>query len=450
MAAARFGLADDLDATQAPGAPAQPQPAQPQSAQPHSASGQPQTPGPPQPQASPPEKAPTGLARWLDPATAPFIPIPEIDEDPYSGTTVGLIPTFLVTDDQHEIRQIIAPDVIYNQYFGYGARGRVFSYPSDNTQWSIVGGAKERVESEFDGEYAAGILRQDLWSFNASLVYDRDGSPRFYGLGNNSHLSGQVNYTDQQKYAQTIIGLNVTHTWQIGYTFRARTVAILPGHISGVPSIQEVYPQTTLRAERQEILNRMSITYDTRDDITAPREGGQWVVYAGGASSEGMLNATLYSECGLDGREFWSVGKDGVIAVHVALRYMPGNNRTHEIPFWALSSIGGDESIIGGDQPLRGFGAGRFVDRNSSSFSAEYRWRIATINALSTQVGLELTPFIDMGRVSALMGDDPFSQLHKVAGIGLRGLALPFVVGYIDAGYGGEGFAIFTGLNYPF
>jgi hypothetical protein len=449
VAAAPFGargaLADQgplqTQPTQSQPIPGQVPEGQPPKVQPQSG------PAPPSTSAG---QEPTGLARWLNPATAPFIPVPDLDEDPYSGTTVGLIPTFLVTNDQHEIRQIIAPDVDYNQYFGYGATGRIFAFPSENTQWSLQGGGRQHVESYFDGEYDAGILRQDLLSFDASLVYDREGSPRFYGLGNNSHLSGQTNYTDQQKYLQTILGFNVTHAWQIGYTFRARTVDILPGHITGLPSIQELYPRTVIRAERQEILDRISIAYDTRDNITAPTRGAEWVAYAGAASSEGLLNATLYSETGIDGRNFWSLGNNAVLAVHVALRYMPGNDRTHQIPFWALSSIGGDESVIGGDQPLRGYGVGRFVDRNSSDISVEYRRRVATLNAFSTQVVVEVTPFVDMGRVFDLMGDDPLSQLHKDAGIGLRGLALPFVVGYLDVGYGNEGFAIFTGLNYPF
>ncbi len=450
------GALADPDSAQSQPLQTQPPQAEPAEAQPVPAArpqgqppNQPPQSGPPAPAPSP-EKEPTGLARWLNPATAPFIPVPELDEDPYSGTTVGLIPAFLVTDDQHEIHQIIAPDVDYNQYFGYGATGRVFAYPSENTQWSLEGGGRQRVESDFDGEYQAGILRQDLLSFDASVVYDRSGSPHFYGLGNNSRLSGQTNYTNQQKYIQTILGFNVTHAWQIGYTFRARTVDILPGHIAGIPSIQELYPRTVIRAERQEILDRISITYDTRDNVTAPTRGAEWVAYAGAASSEGLLNATLYSETGIDGRNYWSLGNDAVLAVHVALRYMPGNDRTHEIPFWALSSIGGDESVIGGDQPLRGYGVGRFVDRNSSDISVEYREHVATLNAFSTQVGVEITPFVDMGRVFDLMGDDPLSELHKDAGIGLRGLALPFVVGYLDVGYGNEGFAIFTGLNYPF
>jgi len=93
-----------------------------------------------------------GIGRWLDPATAPFIPIPEIDTDPYSGTTLGLIPTWLRTNQQDEIERIIAPDVIHSEYFGWGARMRVFGFSSADAQWSVVGGGKERVEREFDGQ----------------------------------------------------------------------------------------------------------------------------------------------------------------------------------------------------------------------------------------------------------------------------------------------------------
>jgi hypothetical protein len=44
----------------------------------------------------------------------------------------------------------------------------------------------------------------------------------------------------------------------------------------------------------------------------------------------------------------------------------------------------------------------------------------------------------------------PLQQLHTVGGVGFRGIARPFVVGYVDIGYGSEGVAVFTGINYPF
>src|SRR3982074_476546 len=92
----------------------------------------------------PPPAPPTGVWRWLDPATAPFIPVPLISVDPDSGTTLGLIPTWVHTNENHEISPIIAPDVLYNPYFGAGVHGRVYGYTSGDEQWSIIGGVKER------------------------------------------------------------------------------------------------------------------------------------------------------------------------------------------------------------------------------------------------------------------------------------------------------------------
>jgi outer membrane protein assembly factor BamA len=393
------------------------------------------------------EKTPVGAWGWLNPARAPFISVPEIDIDPYSGTTLGLIPTFLITDGEHQIRRIIAPDVIYNPHFGYGARGRIYDFPSADTQWSMVGGAKERVESEFDAEYATGILRDTRWSFAARAVYDRSGIPRFFGIGNFSHGFDATNYTDQQEFAEASVGLNLTHAWQLAYTVRDRTVEILHGSLAGIESIERRFPNIPGLGENHENLQRVSVTYDTRDELTVPTRGMQWVAYAGMAGRAGMLNDSLYSVAGLDGRQFWPIRDDATLAAHVALRYMP---KAHDIPFWALSSLGGDRSVIGAEQPLRAFGAARFVDRDSFAASCEYRHRVASIDAFATHIEVEVTPFVDVGRVWANASTNPFVHLHRVVGIGVRGIASPFVVGYVDVGFGSDGSAIFSGINYPF
>src|ERR1700726_2300714 len=83
------------------------------------------------------QEQPQGLMRWFNPSTAPFIPVPDIDVDPNSGTTLGLIPTWISTADQSQVRRIGAPDVIHNPNFGFGAHGRILAYPSEDTQWSV-------------------------------------------------------------------------------------------------------------------------------------------------------------------------------------------------------------------------------------------------------------------------------------------------------------------------
>jgi hypothetical protein len=393
------------------------------------------------------ETPPQGLARWFDPATAPFIPIPEIDHDPNSGTTLGLIPTWLVTDDRDEIRKIIAPAVDYNPYFGVGARASVYSFNSDDTQWSAVAGMKQRVESEFDYEYLTGRLRNTPLTFNASVVYDRSGTPRFYGIGNNSAVYDETNYTLQQKYLQTTLGWNLSHLWQIAYTLRARDVEVQPGTLVGIVSLQGRFGPILGVGTTHETLNRVEVIYDSRDDTTIPTRGGEYVIYGGAAARSGLLDSSLYSLAGFDARQLWTPVPGNTMVMHMALRYMPGATN---VPFWSLSNIGGDRSVLADSQPLRAFGEGRYYGRNSFSASAEYRKRVLAVDAVATHINVELTPFVDLGEVFAHSRDSPVAHLHRVGGIGFRGVASPYVVGYVDVGYGSEGAAVFTGINYPF
>jgi hypothetical protein len=394
-----------------------------------------------------PKKWYHALTRWVDPHEAPFIPVPYIGTDPNSGTTIGVIPTILVTDENDDIRKIIAPDIVHNPYFGWGVHGRMYNYTSPDEQWSAIGSIYERVQRAFDGEYQVGRLRNTNWSFNGSAIYDVDGTPHFYGIGNESPESNETVYTAQQYLVQGQVGYNFNHTWQLQYTARFEGVDVLPGTLASVPSIETRFPRALGEGMNKQLLNRLSLVYDTRDDIIIPSKGAELIAYGGVASREGILNDSLYTETGFDGRAFFPVMEKTVIAAHLALRYLLS---AHDVPFWELSSLGGDDAVIGGNQPLRGFGDGRFYDRDSFSSSVEFRRNVATFHAVATQVEIELAPFVDVGRVFDRAGESPFEQLHKVYGVGFRGLARPYVVGFVDIGYGSEGAAVFTGINYPF
>ncbi|HTY93377.1 MAG TPA: BamA/TamA family outer membrane protein [Steroidobacteraceae bacterium] len=398
------------------------------------------------PPPTPAAPASAGGGRF-DVSTWPFIPVPEIGADPDSGVTLGLLPVWLHTNDEREITRIIAPDLLYNPNFGVGAHFRIFEYPSTDERWSVVTFMQERVQRGVDFEYQQGRLRNTLWSLNTSLIFDRSGTSRFYGYGNHSLAGDVTNYTASQLVAQAQAGFNLNPTWQLQYTLRARRMDVTAGTLKKVPTIESRYPDVHGLGYTNEALNQVALVYDTRDDSSIPSRGTQAVVYAGLNGRNGNLTDSIYSAMGLDARTFQPVLPDTILAAHVALRYMPSG---HKIPFYDLSSIGGDESDVGGEQLLRGFGQGRFVDRNSFAVSLELRHRTFSFDAAATHVDIEVTPFLDMGRVSSHLNLDPVSALHKVVGLGVRGIARPSVVGYVDAGYGTEGLAVFTGINYPF
>lgn len=63
---------------------------------------------------------------------------------------------------------------------------------------------------------------------------------------------------------------------------------------------------------------------------------------------------------------------------------------------------------------------------------------------------MQIAPFLEAGRVSHKMTDNPLNRFHPAGGVGFRAIAEPFAVGYVDVGYAAEGFAVFSGINYPF
>ena len=393
------------------------------------------------------DAASAGTSSWFDPSKLPFIPVPLIGVDPNSGTTLGVIPTWVHTNDQQQITRIVAPDIVYNQSFGAGAHFRVFAYPSADMQWSVVAYLYEHVQRSVDYEFESGRLRNGPWTITGSLLDTRDGTPRFYGIGNESPAIDETDYTSQEGRAQTQICYNLSHAWQLQYTLRERVVDVLPGSLAGIEALQTRFGNILGVGTTGQLLNRLSVVYDTRNDPTIPTDGVKWVAYGGLASRHGAFNDSMYSETGVDGRAFWPVADATIVATHLALRYLLSSE---DVPFWALSSIGGGDSQIGGPQALRGYGEGRYYDRDYFSSSIEIRRRVLEFSAISTHVEVEVTPFVDLGRVFARSGTFPLEQLHQVYGIGFRGIARPSVVGYVDIGYGNSGVAAFTGISYPF
>ena len=254
-------------------------------------------PAPPPPAPAPPAPAGGG---WLDVSTWPVIPVPLIGADPDSGVTLGVLPVWLHTNDQHQITRIVAPDLLHNPYFGVGAHFRVFEYPSTDEQWSVVAGIKERVERDFDYEFQKGRLRETNWSYTSSLIFDRSGVGRFYGYGNSSRGNAVTNFTASQLLGQVQAGYNLNHTWQLQYTLRARRMEITPGTLAHIPTIEAHYPNVHGLGVTNEVLNQIALVYDTRDDATIPSRGSQWVAYVGVNGHDATISDSIYSMAGLD------------------------------------------------------------------------------------------------------------------------------------------------------
>jgi len=386
------------------------------------------------------------LPAWLRVDALPFIPVPEVSTAPHEGVNIGLFPIVLSSNNDGQINQILAPDILHSQYFGWGFRWRTFRNPSDDEKWSLVGGAKQSVEREFDFEYDIGLRRDTRWSWVMHAMYDRSGTGRFYGFGNNTRPEDRTTFIYGQYRLEGTAARNFSHEVQLAYQLRLDTAEIESSALNSLPSIESRYPNLRGVGDSSEAQQRLILTSDTRDSVVLPRSGRRLSAFAG-FSTRALGGSVDYSFLGVDASVFRPVGHDLTIVGHMAARYMPSYI---DAPFWAYSQIGGDRDIIGEGQPLRGYGAGRFWGRNSFSASIEAREWVRAFQFFKSDLKLELAPFIDSGKVFSTMSENPLSHLHVVAGMGFRVVVSPFVVGYLDMGIGREKVAFFSGIDYPF
>jgi hypothetical protein len=391
----------------------------------------------------------SALGQWWNPHNWPFtlIPIPEVATDPKSGTTYGILPVFLFTNERKEIRNIIAPDFTNNTILGLGGTFRYLAYPSSDTQYYITAGASEKIQRRVDAFYSTGRQRKDWWSFEGRLFFERDPTERFFGLGNNSRPSKETNYATEQVYAEGSIGLNITPELQIALSGRPRRVRILHGALKKLPFIGKEFPELRHLDGGTDVRGRLLITYDTRDSVDIPTSGSLFRVF-GALADRRFLSSVSYTQFGAEARHFQQLwGPRFILAGHAYIQYTPADA---EAPFWAMSRLGGQESILEEQQTLRGWGSGRFISNNLSVVNLELRARVYELNIFDTHGIIEVAPFVEAGRVFRDPHTNPVSHLHPVGGLGIRGIAEPFVVGFVDIGYGRDGTAIFSGINYPF
>ncbi len=114
-----------------------------------------------------------------------------------------------------------------------------------------------------------------------------------------------------------------------------------------------------------------------------------------------------------------------------------------EVPFFEQSSLGGQNN-------LRGFGQDRYIDKHLIAFSIEERIHVLRTKLAGVTADFEVAPFLDTGQVFNSFKDVSFQDYRMTPGLGFRAIVRPNVVGRVDYGYSREGGAVFAGLDFPY
>ncbi|NTW88396.1 MAG: BamA/TamA family outer membrane protein, partial [Desulfobulbaceae bacterium] len=109
-----------------------------------------------------------------------------------------------------------------------------------------------------------------------------------------------------------------------------------------------------------------------------------------------------------------------------------------------------EQSILGGETTLRGYGRNRFIDNSFMLCNLEERIRLFRWEVFGVTADWEVAPFIDLGAVMESLDKANGSNFEFNPGIGFRAIVRPNIVGRVDLGVGKDGPAVFVGLGYPF
>jgi hypothetical protein len=372
------------------------------------------------------------------------IPIPEFIADPNEGNTYGILPVVLFPDEEGRIRYMLAPDFSYNETKGFFPRLRFFGYPSRTRQYALVAGKSTTRDERYVAEFSdRGLWDTRAWVF-ASAMHEQDSTERFFGFGNGSHEDEESNYTNNDTEAELYPGFWIRPHLGIAYRMRIRSHGVHEGQVDSLPFIAVEHPEVRGRGLERGTYwaHRAEFLWDSRDDIDIPSRGVFGVVYTE-AADEALGSATSFVKFGAEWRQFVPLSwrrLSAVLALRALLDYVSAGDDT---PFWEQSSLGGRKA-------LRAFGADRFIDLNRSLASVEMRVPVYSRKIFGVNPTLELAPFFETGQVFDGVTSSPVDDLHIASGMGFRVVLRPQIVAFVDVGFGYEGSAVFSGVNYPF
>lgn len=374
------------------------------------------------------------------------IPLPVIASSPNEGITSGALTAFLIHNRDDEVYSLLAPQLNYNQNFGL--TGTLYGAINPSRQRSIEFNLSRSQETNFDYEakYIDNGLQNGNLELKAFLGWFADGSSRFFGFNARTQEEMETNYTNRE------LTYNISATWFLGRHYylelghRFRDVAIKRGEISDVPFITDRFSATDVPGVRGFTTHapRISLIYSTYDTKTLPTYGG-YARFTFEPTIKALGGAADYRhyEVELKGYVPHDDDKRFTTVFRTMYNQTLGDSTADKVPFL-------EQSILGGENTLRGYGRNRFIDNSFLLLNLEERIRLFRWEVFDVTADWEVAPFMDTGAVMKDLGKLTWSNFEFNPGIGFRATVRPNIVGRVDVGFGKDGPAVYVGLGYPF
>jgi outer membrane protein assembly factor BamA len=373
-------------------------------------------------------------------AEVKLFPIPAVSSSKNDGNDIGLIVPALFTGPDGDLKYLVAPMVVYNSIVGTRGTVNLFRYEPGGKELRGIASWTERIERKFLLSYVDPGFSNGRYSIGFSAMHFKNATVRFFGIGPTTKQDDETNYTASETRLNWKFGVYANEVTQVAVSQRLRHMQSIQEGATDLPFSGANFPNAPGVDGATILGQRISFHYDTRNNLVTPTDGMAVTAYAELNYNVKNGEHPLYSRYGLDVKKmFASESKRAILVIHGELQATIGT----DVPFFEQSSLGGQNS-------LRGFGVDRYIDKQMIAFSVEERIHILRARLAGVMADFEIAPFIDTGQVFNSFKNVSFKDYRITPGIGFRGIIRPNVVGRIDYGFSKEGGAIFAGLDFPY
>jgi hypothetical protein len=369
------------------------------------------------------------------------VPLPVIATSPNEGVTAGALTAFLLHNDKDEVSALLAPQINNNPNFGVTGSlyGAFYPTPTRNLEFNISKSSK--VNEDYEARYIDRSFLSSRLELNSFLFYFTDGSARFFGFQSDSSKASESNYGDQEYGFTLSLGYQIRPHFQLVFGERLKRVNITQGAVRQVPFIRDKFSVAEIpgingfTAHAQ----KFAIVYSTLDSPTLPTYGG-YARLSVEASAKMLGSSAGYRHYEAEFKGYIPLDNARYISV---FRLVYNQTLGSDVPFL-------EQSILGGESTLRGYGRNRFIDNSYFLLNLEERIRLFRWEVFNVKADWELAPFIDFGAVMERLDKSGTKSFEFNPGIGFRAVVRPNIIGRVDMGLGKDGPAVFVGLGYPF
>jgi outer membrane protein assembly factor BamA len=373
-------------------------------------------------------------------AETQWFPIPSASTTRNDGNDAGLIVPILITDPDGELKYLMAPMIIRNSIVGTRGTFNFFRYDPGGRQMQFIASLTEQIERKLAFNYTDPAFSNGRYFLNFGASFFKNATARFFGIGQGTVESNETNYTAREGRVNWRFGVYANEVTQIAVAQRFREVQLQRG-ATDLPFTVERFPGVDgVQGESIILGHRVSFYYDTRNNLVTPTDGMAITAYAELNQNIRNSNNPVYSRYEIEIKKLIpSESKRAILVVRANLQATLGE----QVPFFEQSSLGGQNN-------LRGYGVDRFIDKHLIAASIEERIHLVRTKIAGVTADFEIAPFLDTGQVFSTYKDVSFKDYRMTPGMGFRGIVRPNVVGRIDYGFSREGGAIFAGLDFPY